>query len=115
MEQMIGQKVKYARMDQGGKLHESEGVIHGAFIGPDKRLQVRIHDGINSEGRPISYNVDPVAINATQAGLDKYVEHLRAVEKISIDCNASIKSLAAAGNKQIEELNVAYMGPCFDV
>lgn len=115
MEHLIGKKVKYARMDQDRKIHEGEGVVHGLFIGPDKRLQVRVHDGVSPDGRPISYNIDPVAIDITPDGLIKYTEHLQIIEEISVKCNTEIKALAAAGNAEILALNVAYMGPAFDI
>lgn len=111
---VLGQKVRYVRIVDGN-IVSSDGIVHAVFISPDKRMQVRVQDGLREDGKPQTYNIDPIAINSTPNATLKYLEHTNKVQQLADTVNAEIKKKTQEANAEIDDMNTAYMGAVYDV
>lgn len=110
MENLLGKKVKYVRLNEKDEVENGQGIVHSVFIGPDKRTQVRVHDGLREDGKPRVLNIDLIAINASIKGARHYIDHVKKIREIADKANAEIRKISDSANAEIEVLNTAYLG-----
>lgn len=106
----LGQRVSYARLKPDGTEHTGHGNVVSIHLNVDNRPQVRVHDGEDGSGKPQLYNIDMPAVNATKAGTQRYFDHVRAIQKRADEINKEVRDTVSAGNKELEEMNLAYLG-----
>jgi hypothetical protein len=100
--EILGKRVTFCRLKSDPKTNKSEehigeGVVVAVFLSEDHRPQVRVMDGKNT------YNIDLPAINATEAGRQRYFEGVSQVLEYSDQVNAEIKRQTAEANAKIKK------------
>lgn len=116
---ILGQIVKFCRVDEKDEVQHGEGRVEAIFIAPDRRPQLRVVSGVRADGKPQVYNVDfaglevpPMETPATPPASDqlKYAQHIKAVRDTATAANEKIQELGKEANAHIETLNAEYMG-----
>lgn len=106
----LGQRVRYARLRPDGTEHVGYGAVVSIHLSADNHPQVRVHDGADERGKPNLYNIDHVAINATEAGEKRYFDHLRAIQKRAEEITEAQKELVKNGNKDLAVMSAEVLG-----
>lgn len=104
VEEVIGKKVNYIRIDKDGNEVSGEGEIDNVFRDTDHRAQVGVKDGAQR------FNIDLPAIDATAEDATAYFAHVRAIRARADEINTAIKELATKGNAEIEKMNNKFLG-----
>lgn len=116
---ILGQVVKFARVDEKDEVQLGEGRVEAIFIAPDRRAQCRVVSGVREDGKPQVFNVDfaglelqPIEIYPAPPPPDqlKYAEHIKVIRERAAAANQKIQQIGKEANAEIEALNIAYMG-----
>lgn len=113
----LADKVKFVRMTPESTPIYGEGVIVAKLIGVSKRINYSVRDeaSLDHQGKPRAWNLEPEALNGTDAENEAYIAHHQAISDICARYDAESKALVKSTNDEIDAMHEIFFGPQVEI
>lgn len=111
---LMGKRITFCRVKpreegQEAQLVMGDGHFVGVILDPTNRLKVLARQ-LDDQGRPMSWTLEPMCINPSQAQVEAYFKHQQSLQVVVDNHNLGVEIAIKSCNKKVEEMNNAGLG-----